>query len=103
MRKITQQAMAAFMGGKNFSQSNTRVEVEEESVYLILHGHKIAQWVTNTGDLYVTLAGWPTPTTRERLNGIPGVIVTQRNYDQYLNGVMWDGTWTNLNNWPNEN
>ena len=103
MRKITEQAIASFMGGKDFKLANTEVEVIGYEVKLWLHGHAIAQWTTNTGDLFVTRAGWPTATTRERLNGIQGVKVTQRAGEQYLNGKKWNGEWTNLNQWPDEN
>ena len=96
MRKITEQAARAFHSAQPFKKSNTEVEVHDRDVLLKLHGHAIAWWNTFTGDYEVTLAGWPTPTTRERLNGLEGVHATQRNGIQYLNGNAWDGRWTKV-------
>ena len=86
MRKITYKAARAFIEGRNFSSGNTSVRVERETCderpekQLYLHGHLIAyyndrprvltmSWHDKKG-LYITLAGWPTVTTRERLNGL---------------------------------
>ena len=59
---------------------------------LFLHGNMIARWI-NGSDLEVTNAGWPTTTTRERLNGLPNVSVHQAKGVQYLNGAERDGSW----------
>lgn len=88
-RKITTNAINAFISGRPFSSSNTTVEVEGNSVRLYLHGNLIAK--KEDGKLYVTNAGWQSNTTKERLNGLPGVSVSQKNYEWYLNGVKWDG------------
>ena len=75
MRKITQDAARAFKQGKNFSRDNTRVEVKKDLRFpddnvtqLYLHGHCIAEQTVNS--LHISLCGWPTMTTRERLNGL---------------------------------
>jgi hypothetical protein len=105
MRKITQQAIEALERGEYFKLNNTEVEPiyfrdgSPMSVYLRLHGHNIARWTPETGELLITLAGWPTPTTRERLNGLDGVHITQRKGEQYLNGHRWSGRWVNINEW----
>lgn len=96
MRKITEQAARAFHSAQPFKKSNTEVEVHDRDVVLKLHGHPIAWWNTFTNEFEVTLAGWPTPTTRERLNGLTGVHATQRKGIQYLNGDAWAGEWTRL-------
>lgn len=96
MRKITQEAASAFHNAQPFKKSNTEVLVSDYDVLLKLHGHSIAWWNTFTGDYEVTLAGWPTPTTRERLNGLEGVHVNQSKGIQYLNGNAWDGRWTKV-------
>ena len=36
--------------------------------------------------------GYMTHTTKERLNGIPGIQVVQRKGVWYLNGIEWDGS-----------
>lgn len=58
--------------------------------YLKLHGNKIA-CLEADGRMWVSSAGWPSNTTKERLNGLPGVKVHQKNYNWYLNDQPWDG------------
>ena len=62
---------------------------------LKLHGNTIAT-IDELGVLSVSNAGWRSNTTKERLNGIPGVRVHQRNWNWYLNGVEWDGSWKRI-------
>ena len=90
MRKVTEQAVAAFMNGYNFKSGNT--EVRDSAMYL--HGNKIAEW--RDGELWITNAGWPSNTTKERLNGIPGVSIQQKNWEWYLNGYHWTGYWVKI-------
>jgi hypothetical protein len=60
---------------------------------MTLHGNLIASKSTTKGHttLMVSLCGWNTLTTRERLNGIDGVHVTTKNGQAYLNGYKWNG------------
>lgn len=91
MRKITKKAVDAFMQGRNFIEGNTAVSVGiTGNVYLSLHGNNIAIR-TNDGKLKITDANWQTKTTKERLNGIPGVSITQKDWQWYLNGEAWGG------------
>ena len=62
---------------------------------LKLHGNTIAT-IDELGVLSVSNAGWATNTTKERLNGIPGVRVNQKNWNWFLNGVEWDGSWKRI-------
>lgn len=103
MRKITKAAVAAFMAGQEFSRDNTAVEVrpfKDEtriSAILKLHGNVIAR--RHVGDntrVWVCSAGWETRTTKERLNGLPGVSISQKAGVWYLNGEKWDGMWTEV-------
>lgn len=104
MRKITQDAVAAFLSGDEFSRDNTRVEVRpfklasEPSVILVLHNNPIAAYVESAGvaTLQVCDGNHQTNTTKERLNGLPGVRVHQKAGQWYLNGVAWDGYWTHV-------
>lgn len=68
MRKITENAVNAFVLRKSFSSGNTTVCKEENTVSFILHRNKIASLTGN--QLTVSSYGWETPTTKERLNGI---------------------------------
>lgn len=71
MRKETQKAVDALLDGKNIKLSRTTVDGD----CLMLHGNVIAV-VTRYPDgksikqIETTLAGWPTVTTRDRLNGL---------------------------------
>jgi len=56
---------------------------------LRLHGNPIA-YLSKDG-LQISTCGWNTVTTRERLNGLPGVHVIQRKGQLYLNGEAWSG------------
>jgi len=64
MRKVTQQIAKAFKNNQKCTISNTMTD--GQSVFL--HGNKIA-WKQD-GKLHISMCGWPTPTTRERINGI---------------------------------
>lgn len=59
---------------------------------LFLHGNAIARHTPE--GVEVTTAGWNSNTTKERLNGIPGVHIQQKNFALFLNGNEWDGSWT---------
>lgn len=95
-RKITQDAVNAFMAGATFSRDNTQVRIENETVILSLHGNDIAERITYSRPIRVSNAGWFSNTTKERLNGLPGVSVCQRKGVWYLNGKEWDGSWTTV-------
>lgn len=91
MRKITQLAAGAFARGENFKRDNTEVRrngLEPEQglppVDLLLHGHRIARRRSD-GCLDVSMCGWGTPTTRERLDAaLPlGLGICQRKGRQY--------------------
>ena len=109
MRAITQQSVAAFLKGRPFSKANTEVHVTERPgevcVELRLHDNAIARrWVVSRALrdsgydplTEITTAGWNTVTTRERLNGIPGVSVHQSKHVLHLNDEPWDGAWTEV-------
>jgi hypothetical protein len=95
MRKITKEAVSKFLSKETFRKSNMSVE-ESYGVYkLKLHGNTIAT-IDELGVLSVSNAGWASNTTKERLNGIPGVRVHQKNWNWFLNGVEWDGGWKRI-------
>jgi hypothetical protein len=99
MRKISKQIAHAFNQGKTKSIGNTMTNGKE--VYL--HGNKIA-WRSSGNGLELTLAGWPTVTTRERLNAILyvegfnaragegyGFYFNQKNHNQFLTKISFNG------------
>ena len=126
MRKISKLAACAFIYGRKFRRDNTSVTVDEyhikfegrtkeevlatherygttvHSQRMWLHGNLIAE-NTSANGLRVTLAGWGTPTTRERLNTLLTEMgkdegFWQRNYEQYYgtlknNRIISDSEW----------
>jgi len=90
MRKITSEAVNAFIERKPFRKSNMAVTIEEGITYLKLHNNKIAALLAD-GRMWISNAGWATNTTKERLNGLPGVRVNQKNFQWFINGIPWTG------------
>ena len=73
MREISKLAALAFWADKTFNRDNTRVDrIEQDgkitAVEMYLHGNLIARKTDES--VMVTLAGWGTQVTRERLNAL---------------------------------
>jgi hypothetical protein len=84
MRKITRKIAEAFVSRKHLTVDNT----ETDGMNLWLHGNLIA---ANRGDcIIMTLADWPTPTTRERLNGLCELIDGSRPFYQHNRKQYFD-------------
>lgn len=103
MKKITMKAAAAFENRKRFSENNTCVEIcfcggEKPSAKMYLFGNLIAE-LDAQGRLWIDSCGWQTSTTKERLNGLQGVSITQKNWKWYLNGREWNGGRVCVNDW----
>lgn len=101
-RQITIDAVRAFNNNYKFKRSNTEVKIlkSEGSTFqteLRLHGNLIA-YKNNTG-VYLSTCGWHSVTTKERLNGLSGVHIEQKNYIWYLNGNAWNGETVKLEDW----
>ena len=79
MRKVTRDIKTAFAKGERKQSGNTTCC--GQSVFL--HGNKIIERRGN--GVWWTLAGWPTPTTRDRINGILEVGVYQKEGIQWVN------------------
>lgn len=96
MKKVTETIANAFAQGSKKSLGNTMTDGNA----VFLHGNKIAEWREN--GLCMSLAGWNTVTTRERLNGIAQVLglkvgFTQKAFEPYLNGKLIDeNAWHNV-------
>lgn len=92
MRKITQQAVNAFYAGVNFTSSNTDIiRHDRNKVEMSLFGNCIASLDLKTKIVTITNAGWKSNTTKERLNALNGVSISQKKGEWYLNGKKWDG------------
>lgn len=83
MRKITKQAQAAFVAGINWKSGNTEVKADSVpgKVLLLLHGNAIA-CRCGPGLVRFSLCGWPSVTTRERLQAA-GISVHQSKGKQF--------------------
>jgi hypothetical protein len=97
MRKIPEKRVRAFKNDRGFLSGNTQVRKSNERTEMLLHGHIIAK--KEDGDLWINLCGWNTPTTRERLNGLPNVSVRTKAGSVFLNGVeIPDDKWVKVAN-----
>ena len=85
MRKVTSQIKKAFEEGRSLTIGNTRTD----GVNVFLHENKIVKR-DEQGRVWATLAGWNTPTTRERVNGITGIGFHQKNFEAMLNNRQID-------------
>lgn len=65
--------------------NNTTAEWDYYNIVVRYHGNQIAK-LTETGEATVTLAGWNTPTTRDRVNQFlpPGTQIRQINFEAVL-------------------
>lgn len=90
MRKTTEVVAQAFEWRNAKKMGNT--STDGQGYYL--HGNKIAEWRDNS--LWITNCGWTSNTTKERLNGLNGVHITQKDWQWYLNGKEWDGNWIRI-------
>lgn len=92
MKKESTLAARALRNGTAYRGARTVVNKDRE---LFLHGNRIA-WVEG-GHLCLTLAGWGTVTTRDRLNHVCSVFgirgrFSQIRHIQHFNGDEIDAT-----------
>ena len=96
-RDVTIKAIKAFLnhkngkfGGKQYYTGTVNTEIKDDVMYL--HENAIAKLLN--GELYVSFAGWGSPTTRERLQGFRKfgykINVCQSHNEQFLNGKQVD-------------
>ena len=78
MKQVSISVASAFMQGRAKKSGNTQTDGKS----LWLHGNKIAEH--REDGLYITHCGWQTNTTKDRLNAISGVKISQKNYVWYL-------------------
>ena len=90
MRKITQDICEALQSGTPCTRSNTYTDGKK----VFLHGNLIA--FKRENGLSISMAGWPTVTTRERINGLleffydSDARIYQRYGDQYISTQRGD-------------
>jgi len=107
--KISDNAANAFIADQPFSEGNTVVSVSDNpfmySVVMTLHGNEIARKHLD-GTTEISLAGWPTVTTRARIDAILSKLneayyrgICQRNHEQTLIRFDGQGTIIDSNGW----
>lgn len=75
--------VTAFIEGRTKTSGNNFTDGKT----LFLHGNPIAKRAPEAmGGIYVTLAGWATPTTKERLNGLLD-LVGLKDYPRHVVGI----------------
>ena len=95
MRKITQEACIAFENFQNYKKSNTKViAFDNVNVEMTLYGNLIAYSCPK--GIFISNGGWSSNTTKERLNGLTGVHIQQKDFVWYLNGEAWNGDWIRI-------
>jgi len=94
MRKITKESVSAFNYNEDFRKANMRVENTLRTSSMFLHNNLIAHKDEN--GLYITNAKWQSNTTKERLNGLNGVSIQQKNFVWYLNDREWSGKFAHV-------
>lgn len=90
MRKVTSEIVRAFENNDHKRVGNSYTCNQR----LYLHENLIAK--RENGKLYITNAGWKSNTTKERLNGLDGVSINQKDFQWYLNGEKWNGEWVEV-------
>lgn len=98
MRQTTKKAVQAFMADTPINLGNTSVTSNESGITIMqLFGNEIARknWNGN-GEIEISNAGYFTATTKERLNGLPSVRISQVKGVWLLNNKQWDGKWTKV-------
>jgi hypothetical protein len=98
MRTITQKAVNAFLNAQKFKLSNTEVKILE-NVSILLYQDKPIAYLYNDPKrtLSIQNCGWFSNTTKERLNGLPNVKISQKKSVWYLNGKEWNGNLIDIN------
>ena len=98
MKQITENAIEKFLTAETFKVSNTEVEVLPNVTILKLFGNAIAYKYNDPNKtISITNCGWKSDTTKERLNGIPNVSISQKKGVWYLNGTEWNGNLIDIN------
>ena len=98
MRQITRESVEAFLYGHSFNKANMQVWTDNYgSSTLKLHGNTIARSIR--GEVCVTFAGWQTPTTKERLNGLAELMDGTRPFYQKAGQLYFNDRAIESNEW----
>lgn len=87
MRKESTTIARAFLD-RRYAKGKRTVSLGSD---LLLHGNRIA-WHNPDGSISMTLAGWGTPTTRDRLNTLCWLLMGERPWHQARHVQRYNGT-----------
>lgn len=62
----------------------------DDAIAVMLHSTDVVTYERN-GRVTIKTGGWSTNTTRDRINGFSPVGVSRMNFEDYVNGKVWDG------------
>lgn len=97
MRQVTKQVVSAFISQGTGIFNNTTVETSDGVTEMKLFNNPIAR--LQDGILTVSFAGWPSVTTKERLNGLCEVINNERPFHTVKGQLMQDNKPLDINEW----
>jgi hypothetical protein len=83
MSKTAEKIHKAWQEGKTLKVNNTKTD----GVSIYLFGNEIVKRQNRM--IYIRTAGYPTKTTKDRLNSLDNVHVYSKNGVVYLNGKVW--------------
>ena len=97
MRKIEREMIQAIIDQRDYKKANTEVVQGLNRSDVYLHGHHIASYYHEVGELMIANAGYKTRTTKSRLNvliqfvhgGLSGLF--QKNYQWFLRLPLQSG------------
>ena len=99
--RVSTSVSSAFADGKAMKKGND----QSTGSALFYHGNKIAEW--REDGLWISNGGYEpsngatgSKTTKDKLNCLPSVRLSQHNYKWILNGTEWDGSWINIPDAP---
>lgn len=93
MRKVTKTVVDAFLAGECKSCGNSTAYPDS----LTLHGNRIVERRAD-GSIWFTFAGWPTDTTKERINGLLDALHSPRTHIK-AGRLYWAGLEIDCNEW----
>lgn len=95
----SEKVLASFLAGESRSIRNDSSIMGPMGIYsLALHGNTIATRFAG-GEINATLAGWPTVTTRDRLNALCDAIGQQHKFSQSKNVQYYAGGEIDPDSW----
>lgn len=99
MKQITHESISAFLQRHVMHKQNMSIKRGNGFAYeMRLHGNLIAI-IEQDNSIRVSFAGWPTPTTKERLNGLAELATGERPFYTKKGQLYFNDTPIDSNDW----